>query len=70
MRCRFDSRMGRYHGGVDGNPLQLPGESPGQRNPVGYSPWGLKESDTTKQLNTCKKNQKEKLKKKKPPGMK
>ena len=35
-----------------GNPLQYPSleknkESHGQRNLVGYSPWGLKESDTT-----------------------
>ena len=28
----------------------LPGESHGQRNLVGYSPWGHKESDTTEQL--------------------
>jgi len=28
----------------------LPGESHGQRNLWGYSPWGLKESDTTEQL--------------------
>ena len=28
----------------------LPGEFFGQRSPVGYSPWGQKESDTTKQL--------------------
>ena len=26
----------------------LPGKSHGQRNLVGYSPWGHKESDTTK----------------------
>ena len=26
------------------------GESHGQRNLVGYSPWGRKESDTTEQL--------------------
>ena len=25
----------------------LPGESQGQRSPVGYSPWGHKESDAT-----------------------
>ena len=25
----------------------LPGESPGQRSLVGYSPWGRKESDMT-----------------------
>ena len=35
--------------GGHGNPLPvfLPGESHGQRNLVGYSPWGCKESDTT-----------------------
>ena len=30
----------------------LPGEYYGQRNLVGYSPWGHKESDTTDQLST------------------
>ena len=29
----------------------LPGKSHGQRSLVGYSPWGLKESDMTEQLN-------------------
>ena len=29
-------------------PVFLPGESHGQRSLVGYSPWGHKESDTTK----------------------
>ena len=29
-------------------PVFLPGESYGQRGLVGYSPWGRKESDTTK----------------------
>ena len=33
-------------------PVFLPGESHGQRNQAGYSPWGHKESDTTEQLNT------------------
>ena len=28
-------------------PVFLPGESHGQRNLAGYSPWGHKESDTT-----------------------
>ena len=27
----------------------LPGEAHGQRSPVGYGPWGRKESDTTEQ---------------------
>ena len=31
-------------------PVCLPGESHGQRSLVGYSPWGLKESDMTEQL--------------------
>jgi len=31
-------------------PVLLPGEPHGQRIPVGYSPWGHKESDTTEQL--------------------
>ena len=31
-------------------PVFLPGESHGQRKLVGYSRWGCKESDTTKQL--------------------
>ena len=37
-----------------GNPLQYCLENPhGQRSLVGYSPWGLKESDKTEQLNTA-----------------
>ena len=31
-------------------PVFLPGESHGQRSPVGYSPQGCKESDTTQRL--------------------
>ena len=31
-------------------PVFLPGESPGRRSLVGYSLWGLEESDTTEQL--------------------
>ena len=31
-------------------PVFLPGESHGQRRQVGYSPWGRKESDTTRRL--------------------
>ena len=34
----------------------MPGESHGQRNLVGYSPWGRKESDTTEQLHSLKFN--------------
>ena len=32
-------------------PVFLPGKSQGQRSPVGYSQWGRRESDTTRQLN-------------------
>ena len=41
---------GRSSGGGYGNPtpIFLPGESHGQRSLVGYTPWGHKESDTTK----------------------
>ena len=40
---------GRSPGGGNGNPLQYSclEKSHGQRSPVGYSPWGRKESDTT-----------------------
>ena len=31
-------------------PVLLPGKSHGQRNLVGFSPWGRKEWDTTEQL--------------------
>ena len=46
--------LGRSPGGGHGNQLQYSGlENPhGQRSLAGYSPWGLKESDTTEQLNT------------------
>ena len=32
------------------HPVFLPGESHGQRNLAGYSPWSCKEPDTTEQL--------------------
>ena len=34
------------------HPVFLPGKFHGQRSLVGYSSWGLKEWDTTEQLNT------------------
>ena len=37
---------GRSPGGGNGNPLQ----DRGQRSLAGYSPWGLKESDTTEAI--------------------
>ena len=40
--------LGRSPG--EGNPVSWPGEFPGQRNLANYSPWGCKESDTTKPL--------------------
>ena len=47
--------LGRSPGGGHGNPLQYCSlKNPhGQRSPVGYSPWGLKESDTTEWLSTA-----------------
>ena len=44
--------FGRSPGGGHGNPFQYSClESPhGQRSLAGYSPWGLKESDTTERL--------------------
>jgi len=46
--------LGRSPGGRHGNPLQYCClENPhGQRSLAGYNPWGLKELDTTEQLNT------------------
>ena len=48
-------RLGRSPGGGHGNPFQDSClENPhGQRNLVGYSPWGHKQSDTTEQLSTA-----------------
>ena len=44
--------LGRSPGEGNGNPTPvfLPGESHGQKNLVGYSPRGHKESDMTEQL--------------------
>ena len=39
--------------GMQPTPGLLPGESHGQRNLVGYSPGGDKESDTTERLSTA-----------------
>ena len=52
---RLDPRVGKIPGkkAWQPTPVFLPGESPGQRNLVGYGPWGHKESDmpeVTKQL--------------------
>ena len=42
--------MGASPGEGNGYPLQLPGESHGERSLMDYSPWGYKESDMTQQL--------------------
>ena len=46
--------LGRSPGERNGNPLQYSCSEnpPGQRSLVGYSPWGHKESDMSKQLST------------------
>ena len=48
--------LGGPPGGGHGNPLQYSClENPhGQRSLAGYSPWGCKESDMTKQINAHK----------------
>ena len=51
-RCGFDLWVGKilWRREWQPTPVFLPGESHGQRNLAGYTPWGHKESDTTKQL--------------------
>ena len=39
--------------GMQPTPVFLPENAYGQRSLAGYSPWGHKESDTTKQLSTA-----------------
>ena len=48
-RSGFDHWVGkiRWRRKWQSTPVLLPGKSHGQRNLVGYSPWGRKESDTT-----------------------
>ena len=52
-RCGFDPwvRKTSWRREWHPIPLLLPGKSHGQRSLAGYSPWDLKESDTTSQLN-------------------
>ena len=49
MRHRFNPWIGKisWRRAQQTTPVFLPGEPHGQRSPVGYSPWGRKESDTT-----------------------
>ena len=53
-RPRFDPWIGKIPWGRkwQPTPVFLPGEFHGQRNLVGYSPWGYEESDATEQLST------------------
>ena len=48
--------LGRSPGGGQDNPLQYSclENLHGERNPVGYSPWGRKESDTTEHIYTVR----------------
>ena len=57
LQCRrpgFDPWVGKipWRRAWQPTPVFLPEESPGQRNLVGYSPWGHKESDTTERPTT------------------
>ena len=51
--CEFDSWVKKIPWGRkwQPTPIFLPEKSHGQRSLEGYSPWGLKESDTSEQLN-------------------
>ena len=53
-RCWFDPwvRKISWRRKWQGTPVFLPGKYHGQRNLVGYSPQGPKESDTTEWLST------------------
>ena len=42
--------FGRSPGGGIATPVFLPGEFPGPRSLVGYTPWGCKESDMAERL--------------------
>ena len=48
-RCGFNPYVGKipWRRKWDPTPVFLPGKSHGQRNPVGFSPWGHKEWDMT-----------------------
>ena len=49
VRCRFDPWDPKipWRNMWQPTPVFLPGEPHGQRNLVGYSPWGCKDLDTT-----------------------
>ena len=47
-----EDKMGKWHHRLDGHEFdQAPGVGDGQGSLACRSPWGLEESDTTKQLN-------------------
>ena len=46
----IDTELMLYLNEWQPTPVPLPGKSHGLRSLVGYSPWGLKESDTTERL--------------------
>ena len=51
-RPRFSSWVGKipWRRKWQPTPILLPGKFHGRKSLVGYSPWGLEESDTTQQL--------------------
>ena len=51
-RCKFNPWVGKipWRRAWRPTPVFLPGESHGQRNLVGYSPWGHTESDMTEAI--------------------
>ena len=55
-KCRFDPWVRKIPWKKEWQPslVFLPGESYGERNLMGYSPWSHKESDTTEQVNNNK----------------
>ena len=58
-RCKLNPWVGKipWRRKWQPTPVFLPGKSHGQRSLAGYSPGGLIESDTTKQLTTTTKIQ-------------
>ena len=54
MRCGFDPWVEKilWSRKWQPSPVFLPEKSYGQRNLVGYSPWGQRESDTTEHTHT------------------
>ena len=64
---RFDPWVGKIPWRRASQPTSvfLPGESHGQRRPVGYSPWGSEQSDMTEQLSKHAQGNVSKKKKKK-----